>query len=170
MASAKIKVNLTSGEIEVAGSEKFIEKKLKDLPVIIDALRSQLDPGAAVLADSKSKAKRKAGKSAAGGSKKQSSSDSEFQSWHDRYPKKLSQNDSLILTGLYLQRTTREKAFTGSSVNALLEEQGDKISNPSVCLSQLVRDKKVVQAGKEGRRVFYKLTAGGQKHAESLLG
>lgn len=207
----RVKVNLTSGEIEVSGDRKFVDQKLKDLPVLLESLRKPAQPAAASAAVEEKPAARKRGRKAGKTAKakvvKATPAESaakpaeakakptvrkaakrgvvkarpvaaktpvkidasDFKAEYKKYPKKLSQNDAVLLSGLVTQKAASDRKFTSADVDYLLNTVGKKISNTSVSLSQLRVGKKIERVGKTGRIVHYRVTPAGEERLQKAL-
>ncbi|RMH76623.1 MAG: hypothetical protein D6681_21430 [Calditrichaeota bacterium] len=190
----RIKINLATAEFEIEGSQEFVEKQLRKLPNLITNLRSQLDgaapaapvkkapaaaeveapkarrgrPPAAAKEEAKAAKPAKAAK-AAKPAKGTLTVPDNFDAWRAQFPEKISQPDSLLVTGYFLQMTTKEKTFSSKNAGEILQQRGVKLTNPSASLAQMLKGGKIVDVGKEGRLTFYKVTEAGEQYLAELM-
>ncbi|HEX7133468.1 MAG TPA: hypothetical protein VF228_12895 [Iamia sp.] len=72
--------------------------------------------------------------------------------------------DQMLLAGLAAQRASGENTFSTGDANQLLIEQSVKVGNPSQCMTNNLKAKRVFKVGNR-----YRVSRAGEEHLASLL-
>ena len=157
--STRLRINLSSREIEWEGSEDFIDKYEQH---ILDFIESIKDKEGATL-------------------EKQPSFDmqisnvkldnntgnllpSSFGEFYSKFPRNISVTDKILIAAYYFQETVPEKLFTPKDASDLLKEQSVPITNANAFVkSLLVANKIFKNSGK------YKLSEKGVDNVMQLM-
>ncbi len=139
---ARVRVSLTTGELEIEGSEAFVsqyadsigsvlERLLKDGPSVpVPAAASVITPVAA----------------GSGSAPTVSSGDEPFgQVLHSLTSK--SGTDQILLAGYYTAKSTSDGTFSTNDAHKLLIEQGVKLSNASQSMKNNLTSKRAFKVG-----------------------
>lgn len=166
--TAKFKLNLKTREVEIEGSEAFVERQIRQLESIFDFLNSAettedfSDVHGALREGSLPESR--SGKSGA----KVGALPATFGEWMHSFKADLNDMDKALITASYVQSQSTDNDFKTSEVNSSLQEHGIKLSNPSVTLKRLGERKLLFQTRKVGKLRFMRVSTEGQKHLESL--
>lgn len=171
----RVKINLSSGDIEVEGKQSFVEQQLKNLPDTILSLRGELKKTRTTVAKGPKKRKKRVSRKRAASKPTRAAAKKAAVKVPDSFDKllsdasdKLSQNDKVLLSGFYHQAGSKKNAFTSSDALKLLKERNIKISNVSNSMAQLLKTKRVARTKKEGRLSYYKITNSGKDYLGQL--
>jgi len=164
---AKFKLNLKSGEIELEGSEDFVEKQILALESLVQLMgksvaNSDVEDLPSELLDDKSTAKPEP---------TASSSDiipSTFGEWMHSFKTDLNDLDKALITARFVQSQSKTNDFKTSEVNNALKEHGIKLTNASSSLNRLVEKKLMFQTRKVGVLKFVRVSVDGQKQLDTL--
>lgn len=146
----RIRVSLSSGELEVEGDEGFINQYQSTLEMLLERLAS---------------AKAAAPKPPAGdGSAEDPGLSGSFGEVLHGLPKTATGVDQILLAGRYAQTSSAENTFATSDANNLLVEQGIKLSNASQALKNNLTAKRVFKVANR-----YRVSKAGDDHLASLM-
>src|SRR5215210_2295421 len=121
---ARIRVSLTTGDLEVEGSEAFVAKYAEPIDELIGRLREgRLQAPAAPTGDSPTPTPMATG-----------SHPEEFGEALHGLPNSATGTDQILLAGLYAQQESADSTFSTGEANQLLVGQGIKLTNPSQSL------------------------------------
>ena len=157
---AKFKINLSQGEIEVEGSEEFVQKHIEKLEkytqllnVISQTPLTKEPTPKKIDSDKKDKIQQQIADT-------QTKIDipETFGEWLHKLPSDATDAMKVLFAGYYCQKHSDNNCFHISSVNALLKDHGLKVSNSSTTIKRLVTAKKVFQVGKAEGFVTYRVT------------
>ncbi len=191
----RIRFNPDTGEFEIEGSEKFVQEQVRKLPEIMESLKkgkslakettkkaeapakktttkASQKPAAKTKAPKKAPKEAKAKPAASRGRAKAEISAEvaeKFQNWYNEFPKKLTQNDKLLIAGFFIQSTEHNRPFYTAEANALLRNQGIKITNAANSLQQLEKLGRVELTKKEGRWSYFKVNDTGKEYLSKLM-
>lgn len=164
---AVFKINLRTGEIEISGSEQFVERRIEQLEDIIKLsnIAPQLPPPPAVITQGQDAAAPPANSNGANGVGEVPAS---FGEWLYAFKDNANDIQKALITARYVQFQAVSNDFKTAEVNKSLKDHGIKLSNPSQSLKQLVDKKYIFQTRKVGTLKFMRVSADGQKHLDSL--
>lgn len=162
---AKFKLNLKTREVEIEGSEAFVERQIRSLETIFETL-SQNDCDSRHADEDESVEKVANIKS--GDKPMTDSMPATFGEWMHSFKTELTDLDKALITAKYVQLKSPENDFKTAEVNTALKEHGIKLSNPSGTLKRLAGKKYLFQTRKVGKLRFMRLSTDGQEILESL--
>lgn len=151
---ARIRISLTTGELEIEGSESFVSQYAESIESVLERLRndgpsSPAQPPHATATD--------ATPTAASGS-----GDEPFgEVLHSLSSK--SGTDQILLAGYYVGKNTTDGTFSTIDAHKLLIEQGVKLSNASQSLKNNVTAKRAFKVGSR-----YKVAKSGVDYLKTL--
>jgi hypothetical protein len=147
---ARIRVSLAQREVEIEGSEAFVERHLARLDGMLE--RFARGPVAAVQdATPGDDAGPDLGP---------------FGAFVQHLPNAATEVDRMLAAGFWSQARSADDAFATAEASRLLAEHGFKIGNPSQCVRQSLMAKRVfmVQRGR------YRVAQSGRLHLRQLMG
>lgn len=149
----RLRIVVGDRELELEGDKEFMAKYDGAVATLLDALRA-----------SPPERRQEAG------SRRQPSVTSdvdtgEFGETLGLLPKGATAADSVLLAGLHAQRASEDRTFSTKDANALLLEQSVKIGNPSQCMTNNLKAKRVFKVGDK-----YRVSKPGEDHLAALLG
>lgn len=164
--TAKFKLNLKTGEVEIEGSEAFVERQIQQLETLIESVglhTQQRDEGSggAQFETSDSPISQQL-------ATKEEQPPASFGEWMHTFRADINDLDKALITARYVQSQSPENDFKTSEVNKSLKDHGIKLSNPSGCLKRLGDKKLMFQTRKVGALKFMRVSVDGQKHLEGL--
>lgn len=165
-ATAKFKLNIKTGEVEIEGSEAFVERQIQQLETLIETVglrtqqRKEGSEGVPVDTNESPTSQQL--------TIKEELPPASFGEWMHSFRADINDLDKALITARYVQSQSPENDFKTSEVNNSLKDQGIKLSNPSSCLKRLGEKKLMFQTRKVGSLKFMRVSVDGQKHLESL--
>ena len=169
MAEAKFKLNLKTGEVEIEGSEEFVERQVHALEALVELM--DLHQSSSSGSESNGVGEEDDSDGNVSGVEKPKNAEempSSFGEWMHSFKVELTDLDRALLTARYVQFSSPSNDFKTSEVNKSLKDHGVKLSNPSVSLKRLGEKKYLFQTRKVGKLRFMRVSADGQKYIESL--
>lgn len=168
MPTASVKINLSNGEIEISGSEEFVERQLANLDDIISRIntkkivRRESAPlpsmGEATEIDDVPDANQS-----------ENTLPDTFGEWLNRFPREINDNDKALVAAYFIQKQSDGNEFKTLEVNKILQDQGIKLTNPSTSIRRLASKKLSFSVRKDGKISYYRLSKSGEEHLFSLL-
>lgn len=159
-STSRIHINLSSGELDIRGSEEFVSQYADSIEDLLQRLRTEPTPSAApappVLA-SPDQASTEAGKVTQPGTGLEPFGEA----LHSLASK--SGTDQILLAGYYASETSGDGTFATAEANKLLIEQGIKLSNASQSLKNVLAAKRVFKVGSR-----YKVSRSGIDFLKSM--
>lgn len=143
-STSRIHINLSSGELDIRGSEEFVSQYADYIEDLLQRLRTEPIPAATPVPPapaSPDQALTEAGKAG------QPSSGLEpfGEALHSIASK--SGTDQILLAGYYASQASSDGTFATAEANKLLIEQGIKLSNASQSLKNVLAAKRVFKVG-----------------------
>lgn len=170
--TSSIRVNLSTREIEVVGSEDFINEIL-DEPETLEKI-------AAVIAKhsyrSVSQSSDKAASSVHGNGTGETSNSEmdlpdEVGEWLINFPvRDLTQAELALLGAYYLSKSGEVEQFSSQDVADLLDQAGINISNPNREMNKLADDQYIYKSGESGAKKLYKIHLNGRDSVKEIMG
>ena len=139
--TAKFKLNLKTGEVEIEGSEAFVERQIQQLEALVESLglRTQQRND---MSESAQNGNSESLISVLPPSKEEPPPAS-FGEWMHNFRADINDLDKALITARYVQSQSPENDFKTSEVNNSLKDHGIKLSNPSLCLKRLGEKKRL---------------------------
>jgi len=154
--SARIRVNLSTKEFEVEGSEQFVKEYADKIENLLSSLAtarvSPVIPAASSNAGDSQAALQNAGLPET------------FGEYLHSFPKVNTDVERMLIAGYFSQSKSDDNSFTTASASELLREQGIKPANPADCIAKNKSAKRVFALAKGKFRVSQK----GVEHINSL--
>lgn len=162
---ARLRISLSTGEIEIEGPEAFIAQYDSVVQEILrrlaDSTQSDFEIRS-VAGQASSAPAANATVSTASGVEDRLP---EFGEALHRLPKTTTGTDQILVAGYYASRHSMDRTFPTADASRLLVEQGIKLPNPSQSLKNNMDGKRVFKTGKN-----YKLSREGLERVGQLLG
>lgn len=155
--SAGIRINLSTGELEIQGPEAFVSQYAES----IEALLERLQTGPVPPPQQKQHAGSTAGSTAQPGSAASGNDEPFGEVLHSLTSK--SGTDQILLAGYYVGKGNSDGTFSTTEAHAKLIEQGVKLSNASQSMKNNLIAKRVFKVGSR-----YKVAKQGADHLKTL--
>jgi hypothetical protein len=131
--SARVRINLSSKELEVEGSEQFVKEYAQTIETMLSALTSSkpvapISPGTGIIPP---------------GGSSDSGIPMPFGEYLHSFPSSITDVDKVLIAGYYFESQSADKSFTTTSARELLQEQSIKVGNPSACVTKNKNAKRV---------------------------
>lgn len=154
---SRIKVNFSTGEFEVAGTEAFIEQKLNWLEQFIPDLQQavhshQLTAGAPI-------------QNVVTSEDIPSTENQSIKSFLGQLPEDTRQGDYLLAAAFYLADNSHDDTFGTREASAVLKSINIEVTNPSQYIKNNINSGRLLEVGK--RR--FQFTDKGKKHIQKIL-
>ncbi|SRR5258708_25681844 len=128
---AKIRINLNSREIEIEGSEAFVEKYSETINNYIEIIKTPSRSNPQSLISSQ----REEGQSQFSSTERNADSvPDSFGEYYSRFPKSMKDVDKILVAGYFHQQKSGNNSFSTQEAASLLIEQGVKLSNAAAFL------------------------------------
>ena len=146
----RFRVNLTTKEFEVCGTEEFVREFVERIDQFVSAksLTAEMLPVATSNLSSGD-----------------SDSPASFGEYMQKFSTGLSDVDRILIAGYFCQLQSEQNIFRTSDANELLKEQGYKVANPAQCV---IRNKMNRRVFPDGRGIF-KVSQLGIEHINGLM-
>ena len=154
--SARIRINLSSKEFEVEGSEQFVKEYAKIIETLLSALASS-KPLTPILSET--------GDIPPSGGPSNTGIPTTFGEYLHSFPSSTTDVERMLIAGYYIQSQSTDNSFTTAAASELLREQGIKPANPADCVSKNKTAKRVFTVTKGKFRV----SQTGVTHINNLL-
>ena len=155
----RIRINLAAGELEIAGSEEFVERYRKPIDWMLDRLMSEGSSASAGTGE------RSPAPKAGSGPQRIDVKGAEFGEALHQLPADATGTDQILLAGLFGQTASENDTFSTAEANKLLIAQGIKLSNASQALKQNLMARRVFKH--EGK---YRVSKVGLEYLAKLMG
>lgn len=152
MAANRIRVSLSAGELEVEGSDEFISKYGDSIDIVLQRLQEGKTLPAL---DGNSSAGQTSNPKKPG----------EFGEALQAFSSSANDTDRMLLAGSFAQASSSDNAFVTGEAAKLLIEQGIKPGNPSQCMTNNLKAKRVFKVGSK-----YRVSKQGEDHLRTLGG
>jgi hypothetical protein len=152
---ARFRINLTTREIEIEGSEAFVREYAERFEELLAMLAKSPvpDTGPAESLQAPADAPLAA------------DLPSTFGEYLNLFPGDITDLDKMLIAGYYVQSQSQDNSFATASAHNLLKEQGIKLANAADCVKKNQRAKRVF-AVEKGR---FRVSRLGSEHINSLL-
>ena len=163
---ARFKLNLKTGEIEIEGSEAFVEKQIESLSTLVELISAAGDTIAANDESTNSNKDEITPPNSAQTSNNKMPDT--FGEWLQSFKSDANDLEKALLTARYVQSQSATNDFKTSEVNKSLKDHGIKLTNSSSSLKRLIDKKYLFQTRKVGKLAFMRVSVDGQKHLDSI--
>lgn len=157
MSNARVKINLNTGEIELEGSETFVENQLSNLDSIVELLMGAR--GLEIDTDPVDPSNFPSENGVVSTNNPVAPQELEvpdnFGEWMHKFKEGIDGPDQALLTAFFVQKQSTQNDFKTIEVNKSLIEHGIKLANPSDTLNRLVTKKYLFQTRKAGKLKFF---------------
>ncbi|WP_314093980.1 hypothetical protein [Microbacterium foliorum] len=143
-STSRVHINLSSGELDIRGSEEFVSQYADSIEDLLQRLRTEPIPAAAPVAPvlgSPDLASIETSKVAQPSTRLEPFGEA----LHTLASK--SGTDQILLAGYYVSEASGDGTFATAEANKLLIEQGIKLSNASQSLKNVLAAKRVFKVG-----------------------
>lgn len=154
--AAKIRINMSQAEIEIEGSEEFVEKHIKKMGDYFQLCETIIPAKSAAKASHSSE--DPSSNQLKNGDECDKQLPSTFGEWINKAPSNATDSVNVIFAGFYNQKHSEGNCFNSSSVNQLLKDHGIKVANVSTTIKRILEAKKIFQVGKVEGLINYRLT------------
>ncbi len=154
----RLRINLTSREFEVEGSEAFVRAYAERFEELLATMTAEVPE--APPADESSRPV------AASAENRPKASLGNFGEFIQALPKSSTDVDKLLAAGFFAQGRSGDNAFSTGDANTLLIDQGIKLGNPSQCVKQNLNARRVFQL----QRGRYRVSQPGVDYLRQLFG
>jgi hypothetical protein len=161
-ADARVRVSLSTGELEIEGPETFIAQYDSHVQEILKRLA---DPTAITFEPSPNDQAGTSAATSAATPSDLSNGFPEFGEMVHRLPKGTTGTDQILVAGYYVSRRRADRTFPTAEASRLLIEQGIKLPNASQSVKNNIVAKRVFKTGK-----VFKLSRDGLERVGQLLG
>ena len=153
--SARIRINLSTKEFEVEGSEQFVKEYAEKIENLLSTFANPKSPTLPLKTDNG------VSSTPTGNTELPTS----FGEYLHQFPKSITNVDRMLIAGFYAQSNSEDNAFVTSSADDLLQEQGVKVTNPPDSIAKNKNAKRVFAVEKGKFRVSHT----GVAHINKLL-
>jgi hypothetical protein len=139
---SRIRINLSSGELEIQGSDSFVSQYAEPISALLDRLRSEGASGPVATA---TRSTMETPPVSTNGPAPVGALEPFGQVLHSLATK--SGTDQILLAGYYVSEVNSDGTFSTNEAHKLLIEQGVKLSNASQSLKNNLASKRVFKVG-----------------------
>jgi hypothetical protein len=172
----RVRVKTKSGEIELEGSQLFVEKKMKQLPALVEKMDHFLADTTiknTKSEDDKSKKNKPSRQSKQTNSKPITTSavltvPNSFKQWLAKFPDKIRQADALLIASYFVQHRSADSVFKCFLAKNILHKAGIELTNLDSSITRLLNEQLVLVSKKAGKLTLYKVSAKGRNHLNGL--
>lgn len=146
MENTRIRINLTTKEFEVEGSEQFVKEYAEKIENLLSAIGSSKPLPSPVIKNlEETKPTPVSGNQLP----------DNFGEYLHTFSNTLTDVDRMLIAGFYIQNQAEDNAFATAAANDLLKEQGVKLTNAAECVVKNKKAKKVFALAKGKYRVSH---------------
>ncbi|MGD1928849.1 MAG: hypothetical protein ACFB12_08045 [Leptolyngbyaceae cyanobacterium] len=170
---AKVRINFKSGEVELEGSESFVQGQLENIDTIAEyvaLLASSNFSGSTELEEEEEIAalvEEEEDKLSSAGEQGLEMPGT-FGEWFHGFRDDINDLDKALIAAYFVQKQSSDNDLKTSEVNKSLKDHGIKLTNPSTSLRRLETKKLLFQTRKVGSLKFKRASADGVNHLKSL--
>jgi hypothetical protein len=173
----RVRVKTETGEIEIEGTERFVQSKIETLPKLMHKMDTVLASKHKVVARpgaTNNSAKQVIDKTTSSTKKTASYSGkvvvpNSFTQWHGKFPKKLRQADQLLIAAYFVQHRSPDNVFKSFLANQSLTNNGIKLASLDTSLNRLINEQLVMISKQAGKLTLHKVSLKGKRHLIELI-
>ncbi|MBO0340989.1 MAG: hypothetical protein DSY83_03685 [Flavobacteriia bacterium] len=147
--SSKIRINLTTREVEIQGSEEFIAKYNLTIDSFLEKIyddgnyQGNSQKTNRTLPDEQDSSPIRKDDDSKNKSSYEIEEEPSFGELYNKMPNSAKDVDKMLLAGYFAQKNSDDRIFSTRDASSLLVEQGVKLSNPSASMQANMATKKV---------------------------
>jgi len=177
----RVRVKTKTGEIEIEGSQLFVEKKMEQLLELMKKMDHAL-AGSTTTSNKQTISEGKANKVKPTPIKnktayaKTTTTDpgkiivpNSFRLWYAKFPDKVRQADALLIACYFIQHRSSDNVFKCFLAKNTLERSGIILTSLETSLNRLINEQLVLVSKKAGKLTLYKVSAQGRQHLVGLI-
>ncbi|WP_277865350.1 hypothetical protein [Candidatus Synechococcus calcipolaris] len=172
---ARARINFKTGEVELEGSEQFVQDQLANIDAIVEYMallstnNSVDDESESILEQEEIAivAEEEEKKLSNIGEQELQTTDT-FGEFFHQFRNEVNDLEKALITAYYVQKQSPQNDFKTSEVNNFLKEHGVKLSNPSNSLNRLATKRLLFQTRKNGKLKYMRVSSDGVNHLKSL--
>ena len=144
----RIRVKTKTGEIEIEGTERFVQSKMETLPKLMNKMDAVL--AGKVVVKAKSEAENKLAKQAIDKTTSPTKTTASytgkvvvpnsFSQWYGKFPEKLRQADQLLIAAYFVQHRSPDNVFKSFLANQSLGNNGISLASLDASLNRLINE------------------------------
>ena len=170
---ARARINFKTGEVELEGSEQFVQGQLANIDAIADYIallstNNSLDEESIVEQEEIAAVAEEEQEKLASTSERELQVPNTFGEWLHGFRDDINDLEKALITAYYVQKQSPQNDFKTSEVNKFLQDHGVKLSNPSNSLTRLAEKKLLFQTRKNGKLKYMRVSSDGVNHLKSL--
>ena len=139
----RLKINLSTGEFEVEGSEAFVERYVERIDALFAKLANGKSTGPALADPSPVSTGTVVSPNRPVNGGAAATAPSHIGEWLEHMPRSATDVDRMLLAGYFAQLRSGDQSFGTGEAAMLLTDQGIKVGNPSQCVKQNLVAKRV---------------------------
>lgn len=170
---ARARINFKTGEVELEGSEQFVQDQLANIDAIAEymallATNNSVDEESITEQEEIAIAAEEEEEKLSSVGEQELQIPSTFGEWFHRFRNEINDLEKALVTAYYVQKQSPQNDFKTSEVNKFLQDHGVKLPNPSTSLKRLAEKKLIFQTRKSGKLRYMRVSSDGVKHLKSL--
>lgn len=158
--TARIRINVSAGEIEVEGTETFVREYAEKFEILLKSLKEpppQVAPVRMTLPEQELVPTK-------------TDMPAVFGEYLQQFPKSTTDIDRVLIAAYFVQSQDPDTCFfTTRNANNLLTEQGFKVANASDCVKKSIKTKRVFVVDKAKRKCKYRVSQPGIDYINGLM-
>ncbi|MBL1141902.1 MAG: hypothetical protein HND53_07730 [Proteobacteria bacterium] len=175
----RVRVKTKEGEIEIEGSQLFVDKKMEQLPELVKKLDRVLADNGSKNKDATSqvesnKDKKTTIKKKPVSSKTRTASanlsvPNSFKQWLAKFPDKIRQADILLIACYFIQHRSPDNIFKCFLAKNTLAKAGIELTNLDSSINRLINEQLILVSKKAGKLTLYKVSTKGRNSLIDLI-
>ena len=173
----RVRVKTRTGEIEIEGTQQFVESKINTLPGLVCKLDNVLAAETTEKSrpDTARKTARQVKTAGVETTKKTVAVPGNvvvpngFKQWYGKFQENIRQADKLLLAAYFMQYRSPDNVFKSFLANQTLKNNGISLTSPDTSLNRLVNEKLVVISKQAGKLTLYQVSETGKRHLIGLI-
>ncbi|WP_296270795.1 hypothetical protein [Pseudomonas sp. UBA6323] len=165
MMTAKFKITLNSQNIEIEGSEEFIERQIERIHSLLKIFDQNSTSNKTTTPQPASELPLATPETIH--PKSELSVPDNFGEWMYKFKEDINDQEKALICAFYVQAKSATNDFKTSEINNCLKEHGIKIANPSTNIQRLASKKLTFQTRKVGKLIYMRVSKDGESHLKS---